>query len=491
MQPIDFLVVVLYIVGTLAIGVLAGHRTRTPSDMFAAGGQSPWWMAGLSGFMTLKSAGTFVVWGGLAYREGVVAITINTMIGLSGLAVGWLVAGRWRRLGVATPAEFVQLRFGNGAVQFYTWSMLLIRIFSTGVALYAVSVMFAALVPLDSGNPLRDDATGHLSVAATIAIFGAIILFYTIVGGLWAVLMTDVLQFVVLQLAVLFVVPLLLLFLTQVPHAPVPDGFFRPTSERYGFLFLAGWAAVHFFFIGAEWAFAQRYICVPTERDAKKAAWLFGALYLVSPTIWLITPVLYRLIDSNANPEQAYILASKLVLPVGMLGLMMAAMFSATASAVSAQINVFAGVLSEQFYRRLVAPTASDRHMMRVGRLFTFAIGVALIGVALIVPYAGGAEKIVLTITAMLLGPLMAPTIWGLLTSRIGLRALLTAALTSFAAGLAIKFALAPDTALAEWPVAQWMNANPRLAEVVVGECFPTSSSWPHISPQGRFNPAG
>ena len=296
----------------------------------------------------------------------------------------------------------------------------------------------------------------------------------TTIGGLWAVLMTDMLQFIVLQLAVLFVVPLLLMLLgTDIPRATLPDGFFSPTSDRYGILFPVGWAAVHFFFVGAEWAFAQRYISVPTKRDAKKSAYLFGALYLVSPTVWLITPILYRMIDGEANPEQAYILASKLVLPVGMLGLMMAAMFSATASAVSAQINVFAGVLSEQFYRRLVRPKASESQMLRMGRIFTFAIGTILILVALLVPYAGGAEKIVLTITAMLLGPLMAPTVWGLLTSRVGFRALLAASLTSFAVGLIVKFILNTDGLLGSSLLGLWTQGNPRIADIIVGAVVP------------------
>lgn len=474
MTLIDGVVVALYILATLAIGVFAARRTKTASDMFAAGGRSPWWVSGLSGFMTLKSAGTFVVWGGLAYSQGVVAIAINTMIGISGLLVGWLLAGRWRRLGVATPAQFVAFRFGQGAVTFYTWAMLFVRIFSTGVALYAVSVMFAALVPMPEGMPFRDPASGTLSVSATIVLFGAIILFYTVIGGLWAVLMTDVLQFVVLQLAVLFVLPLLALALQAAPSlAPVPDGFFAPVSEQYSIWFLMGWVAVHFFFVGAEWAFAQRYISVPTDGDARKAAYLFGALYLISPTVWLATPILYRLLEPNANPEQAYILASKLVLPAGMLGLMMAAMFSATASAVSAQINVFAGVLSDQIYRRFMAPAADDARMLRAGRTFSFLIGVALTLVALAVPYAGGAQQIVLTVTAMLLPPLMAPTVWGLLSGRIGLRALVFSAAASFVAGLLIKFFMAKGGLLGGWDLALWFQVNPRMTDVLVGALLP------------------
>lgn len=472
MTSIDFAVLAAYLIGTLVIGLRYAGRNRRSLDMFAAGARSPWWVSGLSGFMTLKSAGTFVVWGGLAYREGVVAIAINTCIGISGLLVGSIVAGRWRRTGVTTPAEFVQLRFGPEAVQLYTWAMLGMRVVSTGVALYALSVMLVALVPLEPGHLLRDDATGHLSLAVAIGVFGAVVVAYTVTGGLWAVLMTDVLQFIVLQLAVLFVIPLLWWQLRSgVPLAPVPETFFQPFSSQYTPWFMAGWVAVHFFLVGAEWAFAQRYICVPSARDARWSAWLFGALYLVSPALWLTPPLLYRLLQPGADPEQAYILASQQVLPAGMLGLMMAAMFSATASAISGQINVFAGVLTEQFYRRL-RPASSERRLVGAGRLFALLIGAALIVVALCVPRMGGAEKIVLTLTGMLFGPLMAPTIWGLLSGRIGTRTVFATAAVSFAVGVIVRLGTSSGLVAGSLP-AQWIQANPRLTDVLVDAVLP------------------
>lgn len=474
MTLIDSIVLALYLIGTLALGLHYAGRNKRSQDMFAAGGKSPWWVSGLSGFMTLKSAGTFVVWGGLAYREGVVAIAINTCIGLSAILVGLFVAGRWRRTGVTTPAEFVALRFGPGAVQLYTWAMMGVRIISTGVALYAVSVMLVALVPLEPGHFLRDPATGHLSLKFAILLFGAVVITYTVAGGLWAVLMTDVLQFIVLQLAVLFVIPLLLMKVNSgVPLAALPETFFSPTSDQYTWWFMAGWVGVHFFLVGAEWAFAQRYICVPTDKDARKSAYLFGALYLISPALWLTPPILYRMLRADADPEQAYILASQLVLPAGMLGLMMAAMFSATASAISGQINVFAGVLTEQFYRRLFKPLASDAAMVAAGRGFTLLIGIALVIVASLVPYIGGAEKIVLTLTGMLFGPLMAPTIWGLLSGRIGVGAVVSTALLSFAAGLWVKFGVVGDGLFGSATAAAWVGANPRITDVLVGAVLP------------------
>ncbi|HYG07112.1 MAG TPA: hypothetical protein VD865_12005 [Stenotrophomonas sp.] len=473
MTRLDAVVFALYLLAMLALGLRYVSRNRGARDMFVAGGRSPWWVAGLSSFMTLKSAGTFVVWGGLAYREGLVAIVLNTCIGVSGLLVGWIVAGRWRQLGVTTPAEFVRLRFGGAAVQLYTWAMMGVRIVSTGVALYAVAVMLVALVPLAPGNPLRDPATGHLSLHVAIALFGAIVIIYTVAGGLWAVLMTDVMQFIVMQLSVLFLIPLLWLRLDSAVPVAIPEGFLSPFSSQYTPWFMAGWVGVHFFLVGAEWAFAQRYLCVPTPRDARKGAWLFGALYLISPALWLTPPLLYRLLQPGVDSEQAYILAAQAVLPTGMLGMAMAAMFAATASSLSGQINVFAGVLTEQFYRRLQRPDASERRLVAAGRVFALLIGIALVAVALCVPQMGGAEKIVLTITGMLFGPLLAPTIWGLLSGRIGSGAVFTCAFGSFAAGLWVRMGIEPGGPFDGGALAHWVQANPRVTDVLVGVVLP------------------
>ena len=89
------------------MGAVFGKRIQSSSDMFSAGNQSPWWIAGLSSFMTMFSAGTFVVWGSIAYEQGLVAIVINLSYGVAALLVGWFVAGRWRRLGVSSAAEFL------------------------------------------------------------------------------------------------------------------------------------------------------------------------------------------------------------------------------------------------------------------------------------------------------------------------------------------------------------------------------------------------
>src|SRR5690606_1412656 len=142
-----------------------------------------------------------------------------------------------------------------------------------------------------------------------------------------------------------------------------------------------------------------------------------------------------RTINPDVDPQQAYILSCKSVLSIGMVGLMIAAMFSATASMVSSQLNVFAGALTQYIYRNLIRPKSTERQLLMAGRVFTALLGLVLIGVALLIPYLGGAEKVVVTITSLMVGPLLAPTIWGLFSKRTSLRAIWVTVAVSFAVG--------------------------------------------------------
>jgi len=475
MQTTDYIVLLVYVLGIFAVGVGLSVKVKDTKDMFAAGEKSPWWASGLSGFMTMFSAGTFVVWGGIAYKLGFVAVAINLMYGIAAILVGFVVAGKWKKLGIRTPAEFIERRFGKAALHFYTWTMMLYRMAGVGVALYALAVLLVALMPLADGNFFRDPATGNLSLTWAIVFFGGCVVIYTMVGGLWAVLMTDVLQFVVLTLAVLFILPLILMEVGGVGGfvAKAPAGFFMPVAGEFTWFFLAGWCAIHFFMVGAEWAFAQRYICVPTEKDAKKGVFLFGILYLVSPTLWLAPPLVWRVIQPipvDATPaqvqllaERAYIDACAHVLPVGMLGLMLAAMFSATASMVSSQLNVFAGVLTQDVYAKL-KKTDIDKELLWVGRGFSLLLGVCLVSLALAVPHLGGAEKVVIAITSLMVAPLLAPSIWGLLNKSVGWPAVWVTAKVCFWAGLLVKFGFADELA-----------GYGRTPEILVGVVLPVA----------------
>ena len=460
----DYITLLLYVVGLFVISTLSARRNSNQKEMFSAGRSSPWWASGLSGFMTMFSAGTFVVWGGIAYEHGFVAVAINSCYGIAALLAGYLVAGKWNALGVSTPAEFVQLRFGKTGLHFFTWTMLIKRILGVSVSLYALAVLLAALTPID--------------LTSVIILFGTIVVLYTMQGGLWAVLMTDVLQFIVLTVVVLMVAALMISGTDFDGFTErVPAHFFDPVTAKYGWFFLAGWVTINFFIIGAEWAFVQRYLAVRSPRDAKKSAYLFGIMYLITPLFWMLPPLLYRGQVEGVDKEQAYILASQSVLPPGMLGLMFAAMFSATASMVSSQLNVFAGVLTNDFYRPFFNPKASESTLVKTGRIFTALLGSLLVIAAILVPRLGGAEKLIISVNSLLVVPLFAPTLWGLFSRKIGIRDMLIVALTSFFVGLSLRFGIAANPWITEssflWPLASFLSEHTQNIEVIIGVLLP------------------
>ena len=470
MGPLDFFIVLLYLAGLFVISTLAARRNTGQKEMFSANRSSPWWASGLSGFMTVFSANTFVVWGGIAYQLGMVAVVINLTYGVAAMLVGCFVAGRWNQMGVDTPAEYVTLRFGKTGLNFFTWTLLLKRILGVAGSLYALGVLLTAT---------NEDGAAiiPLSLNTAIILFGVIVILYTMQGGLWAVLMTDVLQFIVLTVVVFIASILMMADLGGFSsfRDNTPSGFLHLTNGDYTWFFLLGWTTINFFQFGAEWAFVQRYIAVKSPRDARKSTWLFGVMYLVTPLFWMLPPLLYRAQVDGADKEAAYILATQSVLPAGLVGLMVAALFSATASMVSSQLNVFAGVLTNDFYRPLLNPQASEKRLVFVGRLFTALIGVLLIAMALLVPAMGGAEKVIVTINSMLVVPLLAPTLWGVFSKKIGIRHMLIVALTSFGIGMFLRFGMPWLTNEGDtlWLVTDYVLNNKKMVELFNGVLLP------------------
>lgn len=487
MQPVDYIVLLAYLLGVLTVGLVLAVRNTSSAEMFAAGGQSPWWVSGLSGFMTMFSAGTFVVWGGIAYKHGIVAVAINVCYGLAALLVGWTIAGRWKQSGIKTPAEFVRLRFGKPALHFYIWAIMSFKIIGTAVALYSLCVLMVAMMPMPEGGLLRDPSTGNLSLNAAILLLGGMVVVYTMIGGLWGVLMTDVLQFIVLNLAVMFVVPLALADIGGVGEffSNAPKDFFTPTGGGYSWVFLAGWVAIHYFVIGAEWAFVQRYLCVPTATDARKGVFLFGLLYLISPLLWLL-PALIQRVRSPIPPgtsedvvtalaESAYIDVCQAVLPAGMIGLMLAAMFSATASMVSSQLNVFAGVLTNDIFKPWLTNQHDERRLVWAGRGFTALIGAAIVGIALAVPTMGGAESVIVPATSLMVGPLLAPLLIGLVSKRLPTFTVWVTAAICCGLIFFVKVIL-PQNGLGIATLdafGQWIQVNSRTTDIVLGTIIP------------------
>ena len=276
MVGIDYIVIVLYFLGLITVSLLVSRKIKSSEDMFIAGRNSSWWLSGMSAYMTLFSASTFVIWGGVAYRSGVVAALIGNMLGFASFLVGKYLAGRWREMKMKSPGEYLTLRFGRRSLNFYTLLGIIGRGFHTAVALYAIAVVMSTLMKLPEGHFMADATTGHLSVSWGILILGIITLVYTVMGGFLAVLMTDVIQFGVLITVVIFMIPLSIDAVDGLGNlvASAPEGYFTPVSPQYPWFWLVLWLIVNSFTIGGDWPFVQRYISVPTKKDARKSTYL-------------------------------------------------------------------------------------------------------------------------------------------------------------------------------------------------------------------------
>ena len=443
MHIIDYLILLLYFAGLLLLGGTLGKRITSSKEMFIAGRNSSWWLSGLSTYMTIFSASTFVVWGGVAYRLGIVAIVVALMLGLASILVGMFIAGKWSRMKISSPAEYLGVRFGQPAVRFYTIVGVIGRAVHTAVALYAVAIMIVVLIPLPAGHFLADPGTGHLAVGWAVLIMGIITFIYTAAGGFIAVLMTDVIQFAVLMGMIIIMVPLSLKSVGGLGEfiSRVPEGFLSLTSKPYSWGWLILWCLLNIFMVGGDWPFVQRFISVPTTKDAKKISYLVGALYLTTPIIWYIPTLVYRIIEPGANPEQAYMLMTKHVLGAGMVGLMLAAMISATLSLVSGTLNVYANVFTYDIYKYF-RPNASDKNLMRTGRIFTYLYGAIITVIAILIPYVGGAERVVVSILTLVISPLFIPSIWGLFSKRIGQKSIWWSMGTTYLIAFLIKTGL-------------------------------------------------
>ncbi|MDR6807221.1 SSS family transporter [Dyadobacter sp. BE34] len=406
----DTIVILVFSAFVMGIGMLFARTGRNLKSFFAGGEAVPWFIGGLSLFMSFFSAGTFVAWGSIAYKHGWVAITIQWTMCIGALITAVYLAPRWKRTGALTAAEFIRERLGLSVQKTYIFIFTLVSVFIKGSVLYPVAKLVSASLDL----PL---------VPCTIGL-GLFMIAYTAVGGLWAVMVTDILQFVVLSAAVFILLPL---SFNKVGGWEgftnnIPDDFFNLLNGEYTLGFVAAFVIYHICYIGGNWTMVQRYTSVDSEKSAKKVAFLFAGLYLISPVIWMFPPMIYKAINpalTGLDTENAYLMICKLVLPPGLLGLMLTGMYFSTSASANTALNVVSAVFTNDIYKGMVNPAASDKQLIRVARGSSWFFGLGMIGIALLVPAAGGIVEVVLSISAISGGPLLAPPLWALFSKRL------------------------------------------------------------------------
>lgn len=460
MTPLDYLVIILFSLMIFAIGLsFSRNAGKDMKTFFAAGGAVPWWINSLSLFMGFVSASTFVVWGSIAYSSGWVAITIQWAMSVAGLIVGFFIAPKWHKTKSLTAAEYICHRLGVRTQNTYSYIYLFIMVFLKGVCLYAVAIILQVV-------------TG-ISLYVWIGLLGIIVILYTTFGGLWAVVVTDVLQFIILLSAGLILLPLsfdkaggISAFVDSIKAQQLTE-FFNLSDHKYTISFLLGFLFYNVFYLGGQWSFIQRYTSVATPKEARNTGILFGLFYVISPVIWMLPPMIYRAINPNLagiESEQAYMMMAKTALPSGMLGLIIISLSFATNSSVQGFLNISAGVITNDLFKTIY-PHSSEKALMRVAKGATLLMGFVVILMGMMVPMMGGATNVILSVASITGGAMYFPVIWTLYSKKQNSYTVLATTILSLAICLSLKFIL---PAVGGTPLT-------RAAEMVTGVLVPVS----------------
>jgi solute:Na+ symporter, SSS family len=428
LQLFDYVIIAGYFVILLGTALVLSRRMKLSTDFFTAGGNVPWWLAGISFFMASHSALSFVMYGELAYKYGITGVVIfqTTIVALT--LAGLYVAKRWRRSRTTTPIQFLERRYSLAMRQALAWTGFPVRIIDDALKVFSTAIFLYVGMKLSI-----------LSLPMAIGIAGLIMIVYAVLGGQLGVMVTDFLQFIIKMVIVLliFVFTLLKVQASGITLASLPPGFLDPFSGSYRELNYVAFIVLMVVSLNSGWALVQKYNCVRNERDAQKVAWLVAVLNVVSPVIFFVPPMMARVIlPELADTKYAYAELAFTVLPTGMMGMLVAGMFASTLSTMGSEFNVLAGILTTDLYKRIFKPHAADRELVFVGRCATVLVGGLIIAIAVLLTVLRGlnlfdimfkAFGALLPATAM---PILAGFFWKRITARGAMTGLVAGAVT-------------------------------------------------------------
>ncbi len=414
-SKVDLVVIGVYFLVMVLVGVALSFFNRDSDDFFRSGNKMPWWLAGFSLFMSSFSVWTFTGAAGLAYRApgAAFAMYFSTAIGM--IFGVWFLAKLWRRTRASTILSYLTERYNLATNQTFSWTMMPLQLLQGGIQLLALGTFISVAL----GTDLR----------LTVIVCGAIIALYCLIGGLWAVVITDTLQFMVLLPTALVVMFLgiretggLSALVTD-----VPEGFWSVNTAEYDWWYILAFGLMMVFAMNSG-AMAQRYFSVKDEREARKVAILAMVLFFLAPFLWFLPPLFARIngldlgeiaLGLAAPEEAAYVAYCLHILPHGAIGVLLAAMLSATMSSLSSVFNAYSAVITEDIIKQLFWKNASGKKLLLIGRLATLAFGATVIGAALLQDNGDvGVFQLMMTFSGIVIMPTGIPIVMGLFYHR-------------------------------------------------------------------------
>jgi len=348
---IEYITLAVYLGVLLFLGAYFKKFTTNLSDFVRGGGQGSWWLIGTSMLMSSISAFTFTGNASAAFEAGPSLLVIY-LANCMGFLFGGLFLGPWlRQTRAYTTADVIRLRYGVPVEQLGACFGVLLGPVTAAIQLYALS-LFASTV---LGLPL-------IPTMVTIAI---IVTFYSTSGGKWAVMATDFVQAVIMLPITVLVCVLSLqaaggvsgfISFFMEPSVQADFTFIKESGEFPGDRYTLKWAIIVFIMQTTSQlslTSTSRYVSARDGKEAARASWLSLVLMSIGSAVWFIPPMVARFLYSDeilasgvANPaNSSYAFIAIKLLPNGLLGLLIAAMFAATMSSMDTGLNAQVGVL--------------------------------------------------------------------------------------------------------------------------------------------------
>jgi Na+/proline symporter len=426
-MKLEYITLACYLLVIVGLGFGFKSLTKNMSDFVRGGAQGTWWLVGTSMLMSGISAFTFTGNGSAAFDAGPTFLVIY-VANCTAYLVGWWFLGAWfRQTRAYTPADVLRARFGTAVEQFSVYSGLFMAPLNSAIQLWALAMFTSAVF----GFPL----------VPTIIIIGSVVVAYSTVGGKWAVMATDFVQGLVMM-----AITAIMAFLALKHIGGIGEFFSNFTDPRFvedfkfvkepgqfsNDRFTLKWIIV-IFLMSVQYQISLnsvgRFLALKDGREASRASLLAFVLMAVGSLLWFIPPMVARFMHADevlaqdlANPsESAYAFLAIKLLPNGLLGIMIAAMFAATMSSMDSGLNTQVGVIVRNLIPRLrsglrLDPDISQRAQMLVCYISTLLIGAFIISASILFAQQ---KEIILFDAYLLIGsiiglPLAFPKLMGL-----------------------------------------------------------------------------
>ncbi|QIA65423.1 transporter [Vibrio astriarenae] len=455
---IDMLVVGVYFIFMIAIGVIFKRFSgSSTSDYFRGGGKMLWWMVGATAFMTQFSAWTFTGAAGKAFTDGF-PIMVVFMANAFGFLISWVFFSyRFRQMRVVTPIEGVKRRFGATNEQVFTWATMPTSIVYTGIWLNGLALFVSAVFKVD--------------IETTIVVTGLIVLFISIIGGAWGVVASDFVQMVVIM-AVTVVCAVVALFKIGGPSNLIeqfPAESIMGSNMNYPLLFVAWFI---FMFVKQlqninNMQDSYRFLTAKDSTNARKAALLAFVLMLIGPVIWFLPPWVTAVMYPEAATvhsaelgkkaaDAVYLVFVEKAMPVGMVGLLMSAVFAATMSSMDSGLNRNSGIFVRNFYAPIIDKKADDKKLLRVSQIVTGCFGILIILVALFINSLRGLSLFdaMMYVSTLLQMPILVPLFFGVFIKKTPDWAAWATLLVGVFVSYMVSFVITADV------IANWLNLD-------------------------------